>query len=67
MKKLVVLSVIAPVILGLAACGGKKADDVIDNNAAVVANADDANLADTTNITDENVADVAGNASNVAQ
>ncbi|MGN6817307.1 MAG: hypothetical protein ACTHJR_01395 [Sphingomonas sp.] len=64
MKKLVVLSVIAPVILGLAACGGKKADDVIDNNAAVVANADDANLAD---ITDENVADVAGNASNVAQ
>jgi|GEM_PF-1737012 len=66
MKKLVVLSVIAPAILGLAACGGNKAGG--DNNtAAVVTNADDANLTDTTNITDENVADVAGNASNVAQ
>jgi hypothetical protein len=67
MKKLVVLSVIAPVVLGLAACGGKKADEGFNNTDAVVANADDANLTDTTNITDENVADVAGNASNVAQ
>ena len=67
MKKLVVLSVIAPAILGLAACGGNKPVDGGDNNAAVVANADDANLTDTTNVTDENVADVAGNASNVAQ
>jgi len=66
MKKLVVLSVIAPAILGLAACGGNKAAGD-ENNTAVVANADDTNLTDTTNITDENVADVAGNASNVAQ
>lgn len=63
MKKLVVLSVIAPVVLGLAACGGNKAAD----NAVVVTNTDDVNLTDTTNITDENVSDVAGNASNVAE
>lgn len=65
MKKLVVLSVIAPAVLGLAACGGNKPVD--DGNNVVVANTDDANLVDTTNITDENVSDVAGNASNVAQ
>ncbi len=63
MKKLVVLSVIAPAVLGLAACGGNKAAD----NAVVVSNADDANLTDTVNVTDENVSDVAGNASNVAE
>jgi len=63
MKKLVVLSVIAPVVLGLAACGGDKAAD----NAVVVTNTDDANLTDTTNITDESVSDVAGNASNVSE
>ncbi len=66
MKKLVVLSVIAPAILGLAACGGSKPADGGDNNA-VVANADDMNLADTTNVTDENVTDVTANGSNVAQ
>lgn len=66
MKKLVVLSVIAPAVLGLAACGGNKPVDD-GNNAVVVTNTDDANLVDTTNITDENVSDVAGNASNVAQ
>jgi hypothetical protein len=63
MKKLVVLSVIAPVVLGLAACGGNKAAD----NAVVVTNTDDMNLTDTTNITDENVSDVTANASNVAE
>jgi ABC-type Zn uptake system ZnuABC Zn-binding protein ZnuA len=64
MKKLVVLSVIAPVVLGLAACGGTKVENSSD---VVVSNADDVNLTDTTNITDENVSDVAGNASNVAE
>ena len=64
MKKLVVLSVIAPAVLGLAACGGNKA---AADNTVVVSNADDVNLTDTTNITDENVSDVAGNASNVAE
>lgn len=64
MKKLVVLSVIAPVVLGLAACGGNKA---AGDNAVVVTNTDDVNLTDTTNITDENVSDVAGNASNVSE
>lgn len=64
MKKLVVLSVIAPVVLGLAACGGNKA---ASDNAVVVTNTDDMNLTDTTNITDENVSDVAGNASNVSE
>jgi hypothetical protein len=63
MKKLVVLSVIAPVVLGLAACGGNKAAD----NAVVVTNTDDVNLTDTTNITDENVSDVTANASNVSE
>jgi ABC-type glycerol-3-phosphate transport system substrate-binding protein len=63
MKKLVVLSVIAPVVLGLAACGGNKAAD----NAVVVTNTDDMNLTDTTNITDENVSDVTANASNVSE
>jgi hypothetical protein len=65
MKKLVVLSVIAPVVLGLAACGGNKA--AADGNNVVVSNTDDVNLTDTTNITDENVSDVAGNASNVSE
>jgi ribosomal protein L13 len=65
MKKLVVLSVIAPAVLGLAACGGNKPVD--NGNDVVVSNADDVNLTDTTNITDENVSDVAGNASNVAE
>jgi len=65
MKKLVVLSVIAPAVLGLAACGGNKP---VDNGSdVVVTNTDDVNLTDTTNITDENVSDVAGNASNVAE
>lgn len=65
MKKLVVLSVIAPAVLGLAACGGNKP---VDNASdVVVSNADDVNLTDTTNITDENVSDVAGNASNVSE
>ncbi|WP_296612394.1 hypothetical protein [Sphingomonas sp.] len=63
MKKLVVLSVIAPVVLGLAACGGNKTAD----NAVVVTNTDDVNLTDTTNITDENVSDVTANGSNVAE
>ena len=65
MKKLVVLSVIAPVVLGLAACGGNK--PVENTSDVVVTNTDDANLTDTTNITDENVSDVAGNASNAAE
>ena len=60
MKKLVVLSVIAPVVLGLAACGGNKP---VDNGSdVVVTNTDDVNLTDTTNITDENFSDVGGNA-----
>jgi hypothetical protein len=66
MKKLVVLSVIAPVVLGLAACGGNKpVDDA--NNAVIVTNTDDANLTDTTNVTDENVSDTVDNASNAAE
>lgn len=64
MKKLVVLSVIAPAVLGLAACGGNKP---AADNAVVVNTTDDANLTDTTNITDENVSDVTANGSNVAE
>ena len=65
MKKLVVLSVIAPAVLGLAACGGNKP---VDNGSdVVVTNTDDANLTDTTNVTDENVSDSVGNASNAAE
>ncbi len=65
MKKLVVLSVIAPAMLGLAACGGNKP---VDNGSdVVVTNTDDANLTDTTNVTDENVSDTVGNASNAAE
>jgi hypothetical protein len=65
MKKLVVLSVIAPAVLGLAACGGNKP---VDNGSdVVVTNTDDANLTDTTNVTDENVSDTVGNASNAAE
>jgi predicted small lipoprotein YifL len=66
MKKLVVLSVIAPAVLGLAACGGNKPVEDL-NNSAVVTNTDDANLTDTTNVTDENVSDTVGNASNAAE
>jgi hypothetical protein len=65
MKKLVVLSVIAPAVLGLAACGGNKPVD--NGSEAIVANTDDANLTDTTNVTDENVSDTVGNASNAAE
>ena len=65
MKKFVVRSVIAPAVLGLAACGGNKP---VDNGSdVIVTNTDDANLTDTTNITDENVSDVAANASNAAE
>ena len=65
MKKLVVLSVIAPAVLGLAACGGNK--PVENGSDVVVTNTDDANLTDTTNVTDENVSDSVGNASNAAE
>jgi protein involved in sex pheromone biosynthesis len=64
MKKLVVLSVIAPAMLGLAACGGTKVENTSD---VTVTNTDDANLTETTNITDENVSDVTANASNAAE
>jgi hypothetical protein len=43
MKKLVILSLIAPAVLGLAACGGPKADGNVTTND-VVMNADDANM-----------------------
>ena len=59
MKKLVVVSLFAPVILGLAACGGSKTDGNVATND-VVANADDvaldANIADL-NATDSNTVD----------
>ena len=43
MKKLVILSLIAPAVFGLAACGGTKADGNVSTND-IVANADDVNL-----------------------
>ena len=43
MKKLVILSVIAPAMLGLAACGGNAGAGNTSTND-VVANVDDANL-----------------------
>ena len=62
MKKLVVLSMIAPAVLGLAACGEKKPD--ISNDTALNATTGDENLTDGANIVDENVTDgnVTGNA-----
>ncbi len=60
MKKLVILSLIAPAVLGLAACGEKKVDG---NDTAVNATVADENLTDGANLTDENLTDgnVAGN------
>lgn len=43
MKKFLILSLIAPAVLGLAACGGNKTDGNVSTND-VVANADDVNL-----------------------
>jgi len=43
MKKIAILSLIAPVVLGLAACGGSKVDNTVVSND-VVTNADDLNL-----------------------
>ena len=48
MKKLVILSLIAPAILGLAACGQKDQGNVVVSND-VVSNADDLNLTDDIN------------------
>jgi hypothetical protein len=53
MKKLVILSLIAPAVLGLAACGGQKDHgNVVTND--VVSNADDFNLSDDLNTVDAN-------------
>ncbi len=43
MKKIVILSLIAPAILGLAACGGSKEGGNV-STGDVITNADDANL-----------------------
>lgn len=53
MKKLFILSLIAPAILGLAACGGTKTDGNVMTND-VVSNADDFNLSDDLNTVDAN-------------
>lgn len=53
MKKLVILSLIAPAVLGLAACGGPKVDNTVVSND-VVTNADDFNLTDDVNTADAN-------------
>ncbi|THD35046.1 MAG: circumsporozoite protein [Sphingomonas sp.] len=56
MKKLFILSLIAPAVLGLAACGGQKDQgNVVSND--VVLNADDANLTADVNATDANTVD----------
>ena len=44
MKKLVILSLIAPAVLGLAACGGTKGDGNVTTTNDVVSNADDSNM-----------------------
>ncbi len=57
MKKIVVLSMIAPAILGLSACGGSKTP--VDNTATV-ANVDDGNLSvdeNSTDVIDSNLSD----------
>jgi hypothetical protein len=57
MKKIVVLSMIAPAILGLSACGGSKAP--VDNSTTV-ANVDDGNLSvdeNSTDVIDSNLSD----------
>ena len=53
MKKLVILSLIAPAVLGLAACGQKDQGNVVVSND-VVSNADDFNLTDDVNAADAN-------------
>lgn len=55
MKKLVILSLIAPAVLGLSACGG----NVSNNSSEVVLNGDDANLTamDDGNMVDANAVD----------
>lgn len=50
MKKIVILSLIAPAVLGLAACGAPKTDGNV-STGDVVTNAEDVNLT-----VDENVA-----------
>ena len=44
MKKLVILSLIAPAVLGLAACGGTKGGDNIGVSNDTITNVDDTNL-----------------------
>lgn len=44
MKKLVILSLIAPAILGLAACGGSKTDGNVATTNDVISNVDDMNM-----------------------
>jgi len=51
MKKIVILSLIAPAVLGLAACGGTTDQGNVITTNDVVTNADDMNLS-----ADENVA-----------
>ena len=50
MKKLVILSLIAPAVLGLAACGGPKVDNSIVSNDTI-SNVDDTNLSADENAT----------------
>ncbi len=64
MKKLVVLSMIAPAVLGLAACNTKA--PISNDTTANVAGVDE-NTIDTANITDENVTDVNATSGNVTK
>ena len=54
MKKLVILSLIAPAVLGLTACGGPKADGNVTVTNDVISNVDDLNLTDDVNTVDAN-------------
>ena len=56
MKKIVILSLIAPAVLGLAACGGAKVDNTLTTND-VVANVDDLNATDANAVVDANATD----------
>ena len=63
MKKIVILSLIAPAVLGLAACGGNKVDNTLTTND-VVANTDDFNASDDLNTVDANAVVPADNVVN---